>query len=389
MSTLDTYARAGIEAVNQRKLDVAIENFQKALAFDPDRPDLNNALGMAYLNRGEAVSALPHLLAASRLAEPYDGPEHQDMRKHFETGLATCLLVLDRVRDAVAVLERAAARWPDDLQVRTQHASALVSSCLVDEGRRAYAAIADDERFEDEIREAADAIAGAIEAVVDDEEIDGAVFLKGHAEAYRTFFGEHAHQLVAEGWYAEAARLVRGADGQPQPLIAEGARPWAVERVDIVNPSTGEAAKVGDEKDPHIIAVNGLEPLAQLPVTLPYKGWPFDVWVCSRSPWHWLGVTIQFADERPEAERDALTDEIVGSWYLDGYNGSFGESDMGRFHYATNPEFIGSASIAWMFDLGRASFDAIPDLLGRLAVLHERAPIRRVLFGQGRLPDGA
>ena len=387
MSTLDTYARAGIQAINDKKFDEAITAFEQALALGPDRPDLNNALGMAYMHVGRAVDALPYLQAASRLAEPYDGAEHREMRKHFDTGLASCLLALDRVREAIDVLGRAAARWPDDIEVRTQHASALVSSCLADEGRKAFLAIAEDDRFDDEHREIADAIAGSIEAVLDDEEIDGSVFLRAHAESYATFFAEHAHQLVAEGWYAEAARLVRGADGQPQPVIAEGARPWAVERIDLVNPNSGEVARVGDEREPHVVAVNGLEPLAQVAATLPWKGWPFEVWVGSRSPWHWLGLAIQFADPRSEAERDELTDEIVGSWYLDGYNGSFGETDRGRFHYATHPEFVGDRTVAWTFDLGRARFDAIPDLLRRLAVLHDRAPIRRVLLGQGRLPD--
>lgn len=387
MSTLDSFARAGIEAINNKNFDEAIENFRRALDLEPDRPDINNALGMAYLHKGQAVDALPHLQAASRLAEPFDGAEHREMRKHFDSGLASCLLSLDRVRDALDVLARAAERWPDDIEVRTQVASALISSCMPTEGCQAFHAIAEDDRFEDEVREVADAIAGAIEAVIDDENIDGSIFLKAHAESYATFFGEHAQQLVAEGWYAEAARLIRGPDGEPQPLIAEGARSWAVERIDIVNPRTNEAATVGDERDPHIVAVNGLEPLAQVAAAIPFEGWPFQVWVSSRSPWHWLGVVVQFAAPRSPEERDALTDEIVGSWYLDGYNGTFGESDRGRFHYATHPEIIGDRAIGWHFDLGRARYDAIPDLLKRLSLLHERAPIQRVLFGQGRLPD--
>jgi len=387
MSTLDTFARAGIAAINDKKFDEAIDNFTRALELEPDRPDINNALGMAYMHKGQSADALPHLRAASRLAEPFDGAEHREMRKHFDSGLASCLLSLDRVHDAIDVLARAADRWPDDVEVRTQHASALISSCLPADGCSAFHAIAENETFEDEVREVADAIAGAIEAVIDDEAIDGAIFLKAHAESYATFFGEHAQQLVAEGWYAEAARLIRGPDGEPQPLIAEGARPWAVERIDIVNPRTNEAATVGDERDPHVVAVNGLEPLAQIAATIPWGDWPFEVWVSSRCPWHWLGVVIQFAEPRPEQERDDLTDEIVGSWYLDGYNGTFGEADQGRFHYATHPELIGDRAISWHFDLGRATFDAIPDLLKRLSLLHERAPIRRVLFGQGRLPD--
>lgn len=387
MTSLDTYARAGIEALNTKKLEDAIENFSKAVELGPERPDLNHLLGMAYLNRGEAVTALPLLEKACQLAEPFTEPQHADMRKQFEKGLATCFLVLDRVRDAVTVFDRAVDSWPGDLEIRTQRASVLVSSCLIDEGRAAFQGIADDDRFDDEIREVADAIAGSIGAVIDDEAIDGSVFLQGHAEGYAAFFNENAHKLVDEGWYAEAARLVKGADGEPQPMIAEGARSWAVERIDLVNPETNEHAQVGDEKDPHVIAVNGLEPLAQIPVTVPWGGWPFDVWVCSRCPWHWLSVTVQLAEPMPGPERDALLDEVLGPWYLDGYNGSFGETESGRFHYATSPELVGDRAVSWFFDLGRARFDAVPDLLKRLSVLHERVAIERVLFGQGRLPD--
>ena len=43
--------------------------------------------------------------------------------------------------------------------------------------------------------------------------------------------------------------------------------------------------------------------------------------------------------------------------------------------------------MTWVVDLGRAKWDAIPDLLRKLGVLHERHPIQRVLFGEGRVPE--
>lgn len=387
MSDLDTYARAGIQAVNEGKLDVAIENFSKAHALDPSRPDLNNALGMAYLNRGEVGSAIPYLEDAARLAQPYDAPEHQDMRRHFETGLATAYTLMDRVSDARRVLDAAIEKWPEDLETRVQHASLLVSSCMVEEGRDAYMDISRDSRFEEEIREVAGAIGGAITAFLDDEDLQGEVFLRAHAETYVGFFNQNANQPLQSGFYAEAARMVRGADGEPRPILAEGARPWAFERVDLVNPQDGSVAKVGDEKEPLIVAVNGLEPLAQMPVTLPWSGWPFQVFVTSRCPWHWLTIAIQLAEPASEQERIDAVDETIGSWYLAGYNGDFGDAESGRFHYATNPDFVGDRGITYTIDLGRARPEAIDDLLKRLTVLHDRVPLARVLFGQGRLPD--
>ena len=42
---------------------------------------------------------------------------------------------------------------------------------------------------------------------------------------------------------------------------------------------------------------------------------------------------------------------------------------------------------AIVVDLGRASLDAISALLRRLTVFHDTTPIRRVVFGYGRLPE--
>ena len=60
MSELDTLAKAGIQAINDKEYDKAIESFLQALELEPDRPDINNALGMAYLHRGDAGNAIPH-----------------------------------------------------------------------------------------------------------------------------------------------------------------------------------------------------------------------------------------------------------------------------------------------------------------------------------------
>jgi tetratricopeptide (TPR) repeat protein len=387
MTTLDEHARAGILAINEQRIDDAIEHLGAALAMDGERPDLNNALGMAYLRRGEAVTAVPYLEKASRLAQPFDGPEHRDMRRHFESGLATAYMLLDRVADGRRVLEAAVARWPDDLDSRMQLGSLLVSSCLPEAGRDVYAAIADSPLFEEDVREAAEALAGAITVFLEDESLGGDVFLQAHAESYDAFFEQNAAQLETEGWFTEAARMVRGEDGNPKPIIAEGARPWAEERVDIVNPADGSVAKVGDEREPLIVAVNGLEPLAQVPVTLPWTGWPFEVWVCSRTPWHWVQLTIQFREARSEQAMLDAADGYIGNWYQAGYHGEFGERDKGRFHFATNPDYIGDRAITYTFDLGRASYDAVPDLLKRLSVLHDNHPLQRVVFGPGRLPD--
>ena len=76
-----------------------------------------------------------------------------------------------------------------------------------------------------------------------------------------------------------------------------------------------------------------------------------------------------------------------GAWYLAGFNGDFGDADKGRFHYIGPPEPVGERALSYTVDLGRASFEAIEDLVRRLVVLNTTTPVRRVLFGNGYLPD--
>ena len=177
----------------------------------------------------------------------------------------------------------------------------------------------------------------------------------------------------------------RGPGGEPQPIIAEGAKPYAMERVDLVNPEDGTAANVYSETEPMIVTVNGFEPLAQVPVVFKWSGHAFDVSVCSRCPWHWLDIFVQFAHEGAEDELVERIDSTIGDWYLAGFNGDFGEKDSGRFHYITDPEVIGTRAVNYRVDLGRARFESIENLLKRLDVMHTKTPIDHVLFGQGKL----
>ncbi len=59
MSDLRGLPRRGISAHSEKKFDEAIEAFEAALAIDEARPDLNNALGMAHVHRGDVGNALP------------------------------------------------------------------------------------------------------------------------------------------------------------------------------------------------------------------------------------------------------------------------------------------------------------------------------------------
>ena len=384
MSDLDTHAKAGIEAINDNRLTEAIGHLEQALALDNTRPDLNNALGMTFLRRGDAANGLPYLRRAVQLAEPFTAPEHQEMRIHFHLGLATAEQALDLTKESIATLRDTVERWPNAFEARLQLAQLLCQTGELKESVSRFENLAEDTAVDPEFREMSKVLSKAVTTFLD-ASLDGEVFLRAHQESYTQYFDEVSSQQVAQGWFAEAARMKRGPDGTPQPIIAQGARPYAMERVDLVNPNDGNAASVYSEKEPMIVTVNGFEPLAQVPVVFPWSGQRFDVQVCSRCPWHWLDVFIQFATEASEEILIEQIDGTIGDWYLAGFNGDFGDAERGRFHYITDPELVGSRAVNYRVDLGRARFDAIPNLLKRLDVIHSRHPIDRVLFGQGKL----
>lgn len=388
MATLDEHARAGLKAIEERRFDDAIAAFRSAVDLAPERPDLNNLLAMAFLHRGDAGNAIPPLERAVQLSEPYEAPEHQALRREFHLSLATAYQLMDRVTDAAALLRRVIDRWPSQsVEARLQLGQLLLSTGDLPGGMRAYEDAAD--WLDKDQRSSAEALVGTLRAFLETEH-DGRVFLQAHAESYAQYFDEVAAAQEKEGWYAEAARMSRGADGELHPVLPDGARPYAMSRVDLVNPADGTVSSVYSEAEPMVVALNGLEALAQVPVLLPWKAWPFEVLVSTRCPWHWLSVTVQL-DEAP-GSAEALTDlidPVIGGWYLSGFNGEFGEKERGRFHYVTDPDPLGDRALSYVVDLGRASFEAVPALLRRLAVLHDRARIRRVVLGEGRLTDAA
>lgn len=383
MATLDELARKGMDAIQAKRFDDAIEAFTAAVALDSSRPDMNQALGMAYLHRGDVGNAIPHLERAVELAEPYDTPEVQPMKRDFHQQLATSYQLMDRVDDAARTLRGINRRWPSVPEPYLQLGGLLLSTGQLDEGVAAYRDAAGVLSGDDQ--KAAEVMVAAIEAFRESEH-PGSVFLEAHAASYKDYFDQVAAAQAEHGWYAEAARMARGPDGEPVPIVADGARPYALTRVDLVNPADGTVSSVYSEQEPMIVAVQGLEPLAEAPIVFPWNDWPFPVGVCTRSPWHWLQITVQFEADGSDEELVGRVDELIGGWYLSGYNGEFGDKDSGRFHYIGDPELLGRRAVSYTVDLGRASYDAIGTLLKRLTVLHDTHPIERVQFGYARLP---
>lgn len=384
MATLDELARGGLKAIEEKRWDDAIAAFGQAVKEAPDRPDIRHALGTAHLHRGDTGNAVEPLEAAVRLSEGFDAPEHQAMKREFHLTLATVYQLLDRVGSARAALRGIVSRWPDQVEPYLQLGQLLLSSCNPEEGCKVYLEAVD--LLDRDQRQSADALVGSVRAFLESGH-DPLAFLEAHGDSYRQYFDEVAKAQLEQGWYAEAARMTRRADGEVVPLLPEGARPYAMERVDLVNPADGKVSGVYSEQEPMIVAVEGLEALAQVPVTFRSASQPYAVWVSTRAPWHWLSIVIQFRDPADFDTRVSWVEPAIGSWYLAGFNGEFGDKDQGRFHYVTDPEEVGSRAVSYVVDLGRAKWEAVTDLLRKLAVLHERHPIQRVLFGEGRVPE--
>lgn len=389
MPGFEEHAQAGLKALSEKDFTTAVESLILAVEAAPDRPDMRNALAIAYLSRGEVGSAIPQLEKAIELAEPFDAPEHQEMKRSFYMSLGTAYQLADRLAEARHQLETTVARWPGAVDARIQLAALLLKSCQLEDGLAVYRALLDLADVPDEVREASTAILGATQAFLDNEDADGKVFLEAHQQSYQEYFDNVVAQQVAEGWIAEAARMARPdvEGGEPKPFLAEGARPYAQMRVDIVNPADGTVAGIYSDTEPMIVALEGLEPLAQAQIMFPWRGWDFEVFVCSQVPWHWLQITVEFEREGTEEQVIEWLDDYVGDWYQAGFFGEFGEKDSGRFHYITDPQFVAPRAVSYIVDLGRSRLTAIDGLMKRLVVLHDVQPIRRVLFGAGLLPD--
>lgn len=382
MTTLEQHAQAGMSALEERKFEEAIASFEAAVALQPDRPDMNYMLGLSHALRMDMVTAIPHLEKAVELAEPFAEENLQAMKRDYHLQLATAYVAADRVLDGERALSGAIERWPKEGRPRLQLAQLYAASCRIDEALKHWTEALD--VLPSEQQEAAEALVGAVGAYQSTEH-QANVFLKAHAESYIAYFTEIVGQNPE--WYPEAERLARSVDsGELVPVLADGARPWAVSRVDLVDPESHEVHGIYSESETMVVALNGLEPLAQATLMFPWEGYPFEVFVCSQCPWHWLSVVVQFEARGDEVDLMDRIDERVGQWYLDGFNGSWGDAKGGRFHYASDPVCFDGRAVAYTFDLGRARYECIEALLNRLTILHDTHRVSRVLFGGGRLP---
>ena len=83
----------------------------------------------------------------------------------------------------------------------------------------------------------------------------------------------------------------------------------------------------------------------------------------------------------------AQADPTMGDWYTAGFDGAFGSTDRGRFHYISAPTPIDEHTVLYHLDCGRAAHQALEALRKRLSVLHSQHPIASMLIGRGFVPQ--
>lgn len=379
MSTIEDLAHKALTALRDERPKDARELLSRAIAEAPERLDLRHALAVTHLQLGETLDAL------------YRIQEVEDMAREVADEAAAALMsqiVLTRasVHEDMANPAEAEAAYREVLANEEGNPSALQGLGFllcgwgrIDEGIVYIEAFAEAMEDSPEVAAGASAFSEAI-AKFRRNDVHPREFLVAHRGSYCEFFDHHARQMASKGWIAEAARMKRDANGKVVPSIPEGARPYAAVRVDLVDPSSGQAGLVGDE--PMLVSIVGYEPLAHAPCLFRAPSEGFQVWISSQCPWNHLVVQIRF--QRPGAQADA--DLIIGDWYRAGWDGAFGTHDQGRFHSISDPESMSPDSVAYNLDCGRAEVTATDDLLRRLVILHDRHPIQHVVFGRGYLP---
>ncbi|MFT5681579.1 MAG: hypothetical protein ACI8RZ_002485 [Myxococcota bacterium] len=377
----DPYADAALKALQEGDPDKARKALQRALKEAPHRLDLRHALAVTLLRQGEIPGAIEQLDEALATAREQADETAATMMPQLLLARAAACEDCYRPKEAEAAYREVLTHEEDNPRALQGLSHLLMAWGRLGEGQvllRQYIAVGGDGP---EFADAAQSFLAAVDRFVD-EDLHPRNFLEAHRGSYVEFFDHHAERMEAQGWIAEAARMQRLDDGTVAPVIPEGARPYAAVRIDLVDPSTGQPGQVGDQ--PMVVALAGYEPLSQAMVLVDWPERPFPVWVSSICPWDQLPIQVTFGYDSDPVK---ALDPIIGDWYTAGYNGEYGETERGRFHYISDPERIGPRSVLYHVDCGRAELRSIDELLKRLEILHSPYRIEAVLLGRGFLPE--
>ncbi len=371
--------RNALEAVQGDDPDKAREALMLALTDHPERLDLVHTLSVIELQNGSPELALDIAEKAAAVAAERKAPDDLVL-------LSQLLLTQGAAHEELRNPLRALDSYDQVLAVEPEHPLAmqgkghlLLAWGKLDEGLQVLQSTVDagkdDQRF-------LDATQKLIEGVkrFQSDDLHPRNFVDAHRGSYVEFFNHHADEMAGKGWIAEAARMRKDEQGNLVPVVAEGAKPYAGTRVDLVDPQTGQAGLVGEQ--PMVVAIQDHEIIAQTAIVFSWPHDDFPVWGSSQMPWNLLSICVRLDTDDPES----AVDPTIGDWFSAGFDGEFGTTDRGRFHSISDPERLDNQTIRYQLDCGRAEAHAIDDLLKRLGVLHNTHTITGVLIGRGFLP---
>lgn len=370
----NTFAQLAMQALNAGEPERAMDFFAQALeAAQRPRPDLLHGLGVVLLQVGKPGEAKPLLEQA--VEQGWSTGADPGLIQECQLALAAACEDLDDPAGALASYERVLETDGHHNKALAGRGHLLLSMGRLDDG------LADLDHYTahgHDTQEYVDAAKALATAVREFKNVgDATVFLRAHRESYVGFFDQTVAEMAQKGWIAECARMKRDEAGNVVPSIPEEARDYAAVRVDLVDPSTGQAGQIGDQ--PMVVAVGGFEALAQAPVLFRAEEESrFALFVSSQCPWDQLPIRVEVAagDAVPAVE------PVVARWYTDGWNGAFGTPESGRFHYISDPvPLLDGQAVLFHVDMGRAELSSLEALFTALASVGAK----RVVLGRAQI----
>ncbi|MED5371514.1 MAG: tetratricopeptide repeat protein [Myxococcota bacterium] len=373
----DTFSQLALQALKSNEPEKAVAYFEQALEHaERPRPDILHSMGVVLLQLGEPEKARP--LMQQALEQAWKVNAEPELLLQCALGLAAASEDSDHVGEALAAYEQAFEVDARSDRALVGKAHLLLGLGRLDEAVGLLERYLEFSKDDAEYLDAAKALVEHVKAF--QAEGEPITLLRAHRESYIEFFDETMKNMAEQGWIGECARMMRDDSGQVVNVIPEGARPYAAVRVDLVDPSTGQAGQIGEQ--PMVVAVGGFEALAQAPVSFDVEGRPYRLRVSSQAPWDQLPISILL--EKGDAEQ--ICEPIFATWYTAGFNGQFGEKEKGRFHYISDPIVSRSGrGITFHLDLGRSEERCIEHLLARIDQLHQEVGVVEVLLGRGYL----
>ena len=375
--------RQALEAIQGDDLDAARTALLAALTEHPERIDLVHSLSIIELQSGRPEQALDLVEKGAAVLRERNGPGDAKMIPLLLLSAGAACEEMGNPANALEAYEQILKTEPGHPLATQGKGHLLLAWGRMEEGLQALQAVVDAQDDDPRFLEATAKLIAGVHAFNADD-LHPRNFVDAHRGTYCEFFTHHADRTAADGWIAEAARMRRDETGALVPTSADGARPYAATRVDLVDPATGQAGLVGDE--PMIAAISGHEIIAQAPIVFEWPNDNFRVWGSSQTPWNLLNISVVFEELN---ELDAALEQLdatIGDWYTAGFSGEFGSQDRGRFHNISDPIPSGERGVRYDIDCGRAEARAVDDLLNRLAVLNSSHSIRTVMIGRGFVP---